>query len=293
MNVSRDSVSNAVSDSSIVESGLTSTVYGPVDSWRVGTSLGIDLLFVNSICSFRCVYCQLGVINVHTCERKVYVPTARVMNDLKSSSWREADVITLSGSGEPTLALNLGEVIREIKALTGKPVLVLTNATTLNDPEVRRDLYAADKVFCKLDAADERTFRMVDRPVEGITLESVIQGIKKFKAEYTGQLAIQIMLMRIHRQHGESFARLLNEIRPDEVQLNAALRPIPRGWLPEARGNIVSTPVAAIRAKTMTQEEAERIETQIRELTGLKIISAYRSTGTAGVSPSTSTARCG
>lgn len=277
MNASTDSVGNAVSDSSVVESGLTSTVYGPVDSWRVGTSLGIDLLFVNSICSFRCIYCQLGVINSHTCERKIYVPTTRVMNDLKLSRWQEADVITLSGSGEPTLALNLGEVIREIKAFTRKPVLVLTNATNLNDPEVRRDLCAADKVFCKLDAADERTFRMVDRPVEGITLENVIHGIKEFRAEYTGQLAIQIMLMRIHREHGPLFARLLNEIRPDEVQLNATLRPIPRGWLPEARGNIVSSPVGAIRAKTMSQDEAERIETQIRELTGLKIISAYRS----------------
>lgn len=276
MNVSKDLVDKAVSNSAVVESGLTSTVYGPVESWRVGSSLGIDLLFVNSICSFRCVYCQLGVINVHTIERKVYVPTTRVLNDLKASNWQEADVITLSGSGEPTLALNLGEVIREIKALTGKPILVLTNATTLNDAEVRRELCTADKVFCKLDAADERTFRMVDRPVGGVTLDSVVQGIKKFRTEYTGQLAIQIMLMRIHREHGESFARLLNEIRPDEVQLNAALRPIPRGWLPDARGNDATIPATAVLAKTMSPEEAQRIETQIRELTGLKIISAYR-----------------
>src|SRR5919199_2702321 len=80
----------------------TSTVYGPVNSWRVGRSLGVDLLAVNSICSFRCVYCQLGRINVHTAERKIYVPTAKVLEDLRASAWREADIITLSGSGEPT-----------------------------------------------------------------------------------------------------------------------------------------------------------------------------------------------
>jgi len=277
MNVSRDSVIDEAAGPCVVESGLTSTVYGPVKSWRVGTSLGIDLLFVNSICSFRCVYCQLGVINVPTSERRVYVSTRRVLNDLKASRWQDADVITLSGSGEPTLALNLGEVIRKIKALTAKPVIVLTNATTLNDADVRRDLADADKVFCKLDAADERTFRMVDRPVEGITLASVVEGIKKFRAEYTGQLAIQIMLMRIHRKHGASFARLLNEIQPDEVQLNAALRPIPRGWLPDARGNNAVIPDTAARAKTMTPLEADRIESEIRDLTGLKIISAYTS----------------
>ena len=93
----------------------TSTVYGPVNSWRVGRSLGVDVLCVNSVCSFRCVYCQLGRINVHTAERRVYVPTERVLEDLRASDWRGADVITLSGSGEPTLAANLGEVVRGIR----------------------------------------------------------------------------------------------------------------------------------------------------------------------------------
>src|SRR5919204_3243273 len=128
-----------------------STVYGPVNSWRVGRSLGVDLLCVNSVCSFRCVYCQLGRINVHTAERKVYVTTERVMADLGASAWREADIITLSGSGEPTLAANMGEVIREIKKLTRKPVLVLTNSAQLVSASVRRELCEADKVFCKLD----------------------------------------------------------------------------------------------------------------------------------------------
>src|ERR1041384_6820260 len=142
---------------------LPQTVYGPVSSWRVGRSLGIDLLAVNSICSFRCIYCQLGRINLHTSGRKVYVPTERVLSDLAASAWREADIITLSGSGEPTLAANLGAVIRESKRVTHKPVLVLTNSTLLGDAQVRRELGAADRVFCKLDAADEATFRKIDR----------------------------------------------------------------------------------------------------------------------------------
>lgn len=255
---------------------MSSTVYGPVESWRVGRSLGVDLLAVNSICSFRCVYCQLGAINVHTRERKVYVPTRRVLSDLAASRWREADIVTLSGSGEPTLAANLGEVVRGVKSITGRHVLVLTNATTLNDAEVRRDLRAADKVFCKLDAADERTFRTLARPAAGVTLRGVVDGIKCFRSEYRGRLGVQTMLLLPRRQKAEAFARLLEEIRPDEVQLNAPLRPVPRGWFPGARGNAGSTNVPAVRVKTFSSEEAARFESRLRELTGLKIVSVFR-----------------
>lgn len=253
-----------------------STIYGPVRSWRVGLSLGVDLLCVNSICSFRCIYCQLGKINVHTIERKVYVSTERVMADLKASAWAEADIITLSGSGEPTLAANIGEVIREIKSLTSKPVLVLTNATTLNDASVRRDLYQADQVFCKLDAADERSFQMINAPVPGITLRSIIEGIKAFKAEYRGHLAIQTMLMPLHMKQVEQLADLLNEIRPDEAQLSAPLRPIPRRWFIEARGNYESAPFPAVSAKAVGRDDAAQIEMMLRKLTGLRVTSVYR-----------------
>ncbi|MFN7948022.1 MAG: radical SAM protein [Blastocatellia bacterium] len=253
-----------------------STVYGPVKSWRLGASLGVDLLFINSICSFKCVYCQLGRINVHTMERRVYVPTAQVMADLRASDWQSADVITISGNGEPTLALNLGEVIREIKAFTGKPVIVLTNATILNDAPVRRDLSEADRVFCKLDAADERMFRIVNRPVEGVTLESVVAGIKKLRAEYQGELAVQTMLMPMNSREIESLAALLNEIRPDEVQLNTPLRPVPRQWSLGTRGNHSPVVENAVRLRVLDHTQAEQIEAGLRALTGLPIVSVYR-----------------
>ncbi|HYY97718.1 MAG TPA: radical SAM protein, partial [Pyrinomonadaceae bacterium] len=162
------------------------TVYGPVDSWRLGRSLGVDLLCVDSTCSFRCYYCQLGRINVHTSERAVFVPTRKVMDDLSRADWGAADYVTLSGSGEPTLAANIGEVIREVRRVTGKPVAVLTNAAHLESPHVRRDLLEADSVFCKLDAADEETFGRINRPVGGLTLRGVVGGIKQLRAEYAG-----------------------------------------------------------------------------------------------------------
>ncbi|MDQ3820296.1 MAG: radical SAM protein [Acidobacteriota bacterium] len=252
------------------------TVYGPVRSWRAGISLGIDLLAVNSVCSFRCLYCQLGKINVHTSERRIYVQTERIMTDLIRSSWHVADVITLSGSGEPTLAANMGAVIRQSKTITGKPVLVLTNGTTLNDRSVRLELCEADKVSCKLDATDEETFRRINRPLDGITLQSVIKGIKALRKEFTGELAVQLMLTPMSVKQVEQFARVLNEIEPDEVQLNLPTRPIPREWLMDARGNNDTLLVPAAHFKTVTMEKAASFEAALRYLTGFKISSAHR-----------------
>ena len=88
-----------------------STIYGPVESWRLGRSLGVDLLCVDSICSFECVYCQLGKINRVTTKREVFVSTEKVLKDLKNSDWQQADVITFSGSGEPFVNPELPEFI--------------------------------------------------------------------------------------------------------------------------------------------------------------------------------------
>lgn len=243
-------------------------VYGPVDSWRLGRSLGIDLLCVDSICSFRCYYCQLGRINVHTSERRVFVPTRRVMDELGRADWGGTDCVTLAGSGEPTLAANVGEVIRGVKLMTGKPVAVLTNAAHLRSPQVRRDLLAADSVFCKLDAADEETFGRINRPVGGLTLRGVVGGIKQLRAEYAGRLAVQTMLTPLNADGAEGFARILNEIRPDEVHLCAPTRPVPRGWCADARGNLDGV---GSRLRQVTPEKAARFARKIVGRTGLKV----------------------
>jgi wyosine [tRNA(Phe)-imidazoG37] synthetase (radical SAM superfamily) len=267
---------------SVAAESPPSTIYGPVRSWRVGMSLGVDLLFTSSFCSFRCIYCQLGKIEHPTLERRVYVPTERVMADLAASDWRSADIVTLSGSGEPTLAANLAEVIDGIHALTGKPVMVLTNSTTLGDPAVRRDLLQADKVFCKLDAPNDRLLHVIDRPVEGVTVESIVEGILAFKAEYRGYLAIQMMFMPFNQQEVAEFAALLNRIQPDEVQLNTPTRPVPREWFRDARGNHDGAPYPTVPIRHLDHTQAAAIEAELRRLTGLKIVSVFKPEAAGG-----------
>lgn len=252
------------------------TVYGPVDSWRLGRSLGVDLLCVNSVCSFRCFYCQLGRINVHTSERAVFVPTRRVVDDLSRADWRGADCVTLSGSGEPTLAANIGEVIREVRRVTGKPVAVLTNAAHLESSQVRRDLLEADSVFCKLDAADEKTFRRINHPFEGITLRGVIRGVKQLRAEYGGRLAVQMMLTPLNADRPAEFARLLAEIVPDEMHLCAPTRPVPREWCAGARGNLQA---GGARFRQLSPEQIFSFAREVVGLTGLKVFAHRPRTG--------------
>lgn len=252
---------------------MPSSIYGPVSSWRLGRSLGVDVLCVDSICSFECVYCQLGKINRVTTDRAVFVSTEKIIEDLLASDWSSADVVTFSGSGEPTLAANLGEVIAEIKRITGKPVIVLTNSTLLDRAEVREELADADRVFCKLDAWSEDTLRRFDRPAEGITLRSIVDGIVEFRRGYHGFVAIQTMLMRLpHDDELAALADSLKKISPDEVQLNLPTRPIPHKYFVETRGNEVEFDDSFKKLKTITKDELERVASKLGELTGLEVV---------------------
>ena len=253
-----------------------STVYGPVRSWRVGMSLGIDVLFESSVCSFRCLYCQLGQIETPTRQRAVWVSTERVLEDLARHDWQSADIITFSGSGEPTLALNLGDIIRGVRVLTGKPILVLTNATTLDDPTVRADLALADRVYAKLDAATEQAFQRIDRPVDGVTLESVVAGLEAFRAEYRGMLGIQTMFMPANRGELDALVHIYERVRPEEIQLNTPTRPVPRRWFLDARGNYEEAPFPAVPLRHLQRDEATEIEEILRARTGLRVISVFR-----------------
>jgi wyosine [tRNA(Phe)-imidazoG37] synthetase (radical SAM superfamily) len=247
-----------------------------VQSWRLGWSLGVDLLLTHSTCSFNCIYCQLGDIQVKTAERKIYVPTEQVERDLRLSAWEKADVVTLSGSGEPTLALNLAEVITLIKDYTHKPVMVLTNATLLHLPEVRHALREADHVACKLDAATDTVLQRMNRPVAGVTLETIVAGIVALRAEYKGKLSLQCMFMPSNHDEVEAMATLAQRIAPDEVQLNTPKRPYPLEWVVDSRGNHAEALVKSQTLSTVSPQRATAIEALLKAKITCPVLSIYR-----------------
>lgn len=255
-----------------------SPVYGPVHSWRFGNSLGVDMIYRESICSFNCVYCQLGEIRQVVDRQEIFVPTERIVQALDLVNFAEVDVVTFSGSGEPTLALNIGEIIDLVRQRYHRRPIILTNSTWLHDAETRKRLRNAAVVDAKLDAASDEMLRKMNRPAPGITMERIVEGIRAMRREpgFHGRLVLQTMFMPINVGEAEELARIIGSIQPDEVQLNTPRRPRPREWTLEARGRLTGLrPQEQVALKTISPEQAEEIEEMLRARIDVPIRTVY------------------
>jgi len=201
-------------------------IYGPVSSWRLGASLGIDPISrKEKICTFDCLYCQLGGTRVLNDKRRIFVPTKDLIEEVAGLPPIKIDYITFSGRGEPTLAKNLGDMIESIRKIRKEKIAVITNSSLIERKDVQDDLRFADLVMLKLDASSEEIFRDINRPMKGITLDAVLNGIGGFKSGYKGRLALQIMFMKENKDDIGDLAGIAGAIDPDEVQINTPLRP--------------------------------------------------------------------
>ncbi|VXD14638.1 radical SAM protein [Planktothrix paucivesiculata] len=250
-------------------------VYGPVSSWRYGKSLGIDPIGEISTCSFNCVYCQLGEIELKTEHRRIYVPTEQILQALTEFSPWDVDVITLSGSGEPTLAANLGEILMGIKTLTQRPTLVLTNGTTLCDPQVREQLALADRVSIKLDGISTAQLQRVNRPVTEINLSQLLSDIQEFSRIFPGELGLQTMLLSPWSEsERQEYLRWVKAIAPAEIQLNTPTRPKPLKHELAGRGNhspLENLPYEARKLKSVIPSVLQDFAQEIQEQTGIPV----------------------
>jgi wyosine [tRNA(Phe)-imidazoG37] synthetase (radical SAM superfamily) len=202
------------------------SIYGPVPSRRLGLSLGIDLI-PYKICSFDCIYCQLGRTTKKTIERDEYFPKDSILKELKD--WNgEADYITFSGSGEPTLNSRIGEMIEEVKQMKDIPIAVLTNSSLFFKEEVREELKYADLIVPSLDAVTKETFERINRPHKEITVEKIIDGLKKFRKIFDGEIWVEVMLVKGINdglKEMERMADVIEDINVERIQLNTVIRP--------------------------------------------------------------------
>ena len=204
-------------------------MYGPVPSRRLGLSLGVDFVSFK-ICTLDCIYCQLGRTTQKTTGRAEYVSPELVLAELRETLAQglRADFITIGGSGEPTLNSRLGELIDGIKKITDIPVAVLTNGTLLYRQDVRADCAKADVVLPSLDAGDKRAFEEINRPHKDIVIENLISGLCVFRNEFAGQIWLEVFFIEGINTDASQIAKIkdaIEQIRPDKVQLNTAVRP--------------------------------------------------------------------
>jgi wyosine [tRNA(Phe)-imidazoG37] synthetase (radical SAM superfamily) len=204
-------------------------VYGPVASRRLGFSLGVDIIPFKT-CTLDCVYCQLGSTGKTSVRRGSWFPPDEILAQVRAAvdSGQRIDVITFSGSGEPTLSRDIGRLIRAIKKMTRIPVAVLTNATLLTRKSVRRELAAADIVVPSLDAVPGALFRHVNRPHASLDNRKIIEGLARFRHEFGGELRLEIMLVKGVNDspaHIRALKTAVARIRPDRIELNTVVRP--------------------------------------------------------------------
>ncbi len=211
-------------------------IYGPVPSRRLGRSLGIDITGPEKTCNFDCVYCQLGCTDkkVSGPEDVCGVSTEEVVEGLKNhlKKVKQLDYITFSGTGEPTLNLALGEMIREVKKISNVPVCVITNSSLVSRKDVRDNLAQADLVVATLEAGDEKIFRAINRPVSGIRLDDIIHGLKALKS-MGPRLEIEVLFVDSKKDYPTNISdravdeliRALKLIDPDVVEVFTVSRP--------------------------------------------------------------------
>ncbi len=247
-------------------------LFGPVPSRRFGLSLGVDLV-PSKTCTLDCVFCEVGSTTSLVIERKEYVPVSAVKREL--ARWRsgggKADVVSVTGSGEPTLHSGFGDVLAFIKKEIGIKSVLLTNSTLLHLPEVRNAASSADIVKATFSAWDEESFRKITRPHPGLRFASVLKGLQLFRQEYPGTIWMEVFIvpgLNSGREQAKAIARLARTFRPDRIQLNTAVRPTaekdvgaaPESFLNEIKGLFEPEAelIAGFAGKDSAREKVER-----------------------------------
>ena len=191
--------------------------------------MGVDLV-PYKVCSYDCIYCQLGRTKEKTIERKPYITVERILEQVykKLKEGIRADYITLAGSGEPTLNSEIGSLIRDIKKHTEIPVAVLTNSSLLGNSQVREAIMEADVVLPSLDAHDQEGFETINRPHFEIKFETMVEGLIAFRKEYSGEIWLEVFILdgiNSSETDAMQFKHWIERINPQKIHINTAVRP--------------------------------------------------------------------
>jgi len=206
--------------------------FGPVPSRRLGKSLGINNITRQKVCSYSCVYCQVGVTQKYSIVRQAFFEPGMILRETEAHLKKLLpsdipDYLTFVSNGEPTLDINLGKSIRLLKKL-GIPIAVITNASMLWDSSVIEELSEADWVSVKADVGDNDTWKNLNRPASGLRFEDVIESLYGFASYYNGTLSTETMLCSgVNDSTGNisAVAAIIKRLDPDKAYISVPMRP--------------------------------------------------------------------
>jgi len=187
------------------------TIFGPINSRRFGSSLGIDLSPALKQCNFDCLYCELAP-SATVDKQTNTIDIQTIIDELKEHLNDKIDVITLTANGEPTLYPYLDGLIDEIdKIKNTTETLILTNSASLVDKKVFNSLLKLDQVKLSLDAVSSEIFKKIDRPHQSIKVEDIVDSVIKFSKVYNGKLFIEILFVH-ELNDSQNEIKKLNEV---------------------------------------------------------------------------------
>ena len=203
-------------------------VFGPVPSRRLGISLGVDLVLSKS-CNLNCIFCECGATKKIQLERQRFKDMNEILNEIQSVLKDiKPDYITFSGSGEPTLSLDLGNISKAIKEdlkYKGK-ICLITNSLLLANEQVIKELEYIDLIVPTLNTLKQDIFEKIVRPDYRTSVDEIKKGfINLNNSNYKGKIWIEIFILENINDSEENFieiADFLNSenIRYDKIQLN-------------------------------------------------------------------------
>jgi wyosine [tRNA(Phe)-imidazoG37] synthetase (radical SAM superfamily) len=243
-------------------------IFGPIQSRRFGTSLGIDLSPLDKRCNFDCLYCELAP-KVAMKDSDATFVVSDVIDELNSSLQQHpnVDVITLTANGEPTMYEAFDELVDAIKALDHKAkLLVLSNAALIDDKAMQKTLAKIDTVKLSLDAVTEEIFIKVDRPHPSIKITNIKSGIKEFAKNYDGELVIEILFVAGLNDTADEIKALneyLVELHPHRIDIGTIDRPPAYGV--SAVSNDRLDEIATLFDPTLTIAVAHRKEQELKQ----------------------------
>jgi len=211
--------------------------FGPVPSRRLGRSLGINNI-PPKICTYSCVYCQLGRTIKMQVERQVFYAPEKIVSSVQDKvertreSGETIDYLTFVPDGEPTLDANLGREIALLRPL-GIPIAVISNASLIWREDVREELMKADWVSLKMDAVQEETWRKINRSHGTLRLDAILDGALEFASAFEGDLATETMLVEGVNDNDDDLRKVadfLVRLRPDTAYLAIPTRPPAEEW---------------------------------------------------------------
>lgn len=221
--------------------------FGPVPSRRLGRSLGVNNIPAK-ICTYSCIYCQLGSTIKKQVERQSFYKPERIFREVQElfgqaeERGEKVDYLTFVPDGEPTLDTALGEEISLLREL-GVKIAVITNGSLVDRVDVRRDLSMADLVSLKVDAFSENVWREVDRPHSSLNYSHILEGMVKFAHEFEGELITETMLIHgVNDYDGEigRVAEFLVNLKPEKAYIAIPTRPPAENWVKPASEHVIN-----------------------------------------------------